>query len=127
MPNDTISIRGLLHSDDTKVMLEALQHLSTATFDWEEDGEVLHIVGCAGKLTPTNKELYLGNAGTASRFLTTVCTIVGHHLEPDKSEPTALLRNHITITGNKRMQRRPIGDLVVALRENGDTFIYLCF
>jgi pentafunctional AROM polypeptide len=59
------------------------------------------------------KEVYLGNAGTAARFLATVCTLV-------QPAPTRTV-----ITGNARMKQRPIGPLVDALRANGSEIDYL--
>lgn len=59
------------------------------------------------------EEIYLGNAGTASRFLTTVCTLVG-----------SATSTTTTITGNKRMKERPVGALVDALRANGADITY---
>ena len=108
----TCRIRNLLHSDDTEVMLNALVKLNGASFAWEEDGKVLAVTGNGGKLTTADEPLYLGNAGTASRFLTTVATLVGG-------------RSHTVLTGNKRMKLRPIGPLVDTLRENGATISYV--
>jgi pentafunctional AROM polypeptide len=65
---------------------------------------------------PKGKELYLGNAGTASRFLTTVCALV--------SDTTDDVTSTI-ITGNARMKQRPIGPLVDALASNGAKVQYL--
>lgn len=61
------------------------------------------------------KQLYLGNAGTAARFLTAVCTLV--QAEDDTSSTV--------VTGNARMKQRPIGPLVDALRQNGSEIEYL--
>lgn len=110
-------IRNLLHSDDTAVMMNALAELKGAVFSWEDGGETIVVEGGEGKLTPPprGKELYLGNAGTAARFLTTVCTIV---------QPTADLKS-TKITGNARMKQRPIGPLVDALRDDGAKVEYL--
>ncbi|KAK2880173.1 hypothetical protein FQN49_000492 [Arthroderma sp. PD_2] len=105
----TCRIRNLLHSDDTEVMLNALEALGAATFSWEEEGEVLVVNGKSGKLEASAQELYLGNAGTASRFLTTVATLA------NKKGDVA----HSILTGNARMKQRPIGDLVDALKANG--------
>ena len=104
----TCRIKNLLHSDDTEVMLDALVKLQGAAFSWEEDGEVLVVKGNSGNLRAGDNELYLGNAGTASRFLTTVATM---------AEPTT--RDSSILTGNRRMKARPIGPLVDALRANG--------
>ncbi len=66
---------------------------------------------------PKGKELYLGNAGTAARFLTTVCTLVQTSPKDDA--------NITVITGNARMKQRPIGPLVTALRANGSNITCL--
>ncbi|KAJ3720311.1 Shikimate dehydrogenase [Lentinula raphanica] len=115
----TCRLKNLLHSDDTQVMMAALSELKGARFEWEDGGETLVVHGGRGSLSvPTKgKELYLGNAGTAARFLTTVCTLV-QKLPTDEVETTI-------ITGNARMKQRPIGPLVTALRANGSEIDYL--
>jgi pentafunctional AROM polypeptide len=102
-------ITNLLHSDDTQVMLDALAKMQGAQFSWENDGKELVVTGNGGNLKATDAELYLGNAGTASRFLTSVATI-------------AQAQGDITstvLTGNARMKERPIGPLVKSLRSMG--------
>ncbi|KAI0695228.1 Pentafunctional AroM protein [Cytidiella melzeri] len=113
----TCRLRNLLHSDDTQVMMNALQELKGAKFTWEDGGETLVVEGGAGSLSvPQNgKAIYLGNAGTAARFLTTVCTLVQPSSEGERT----------VITGNARMKQRPIGPLVDALRSNGSSVDYL--
>ncbi|KAF2671346.1 Shikimate dehydrogenase [Microthyrium microscopicum] len=102
-------ISNLLHSDDTEVMLNAIESLGGATYSWEQDGSVLTVNGNGGQLQATEEPLYLGNAGTASRFLTSVAT-----LAQPKGKVSAT-----TLTGNARMKERPIGPLVDSLRANG--------
>lgn len=110
----TCRVKNLLTSADTEVMLEALTRLGAATFSWEDDGEVLVVNGNGGQLHASQTELYLGNAGTAARFLTTVVTL------------TRLSHVSSTVlTGNARMKQRPIGDLVDALQTNGAGIEYL--
>lgn len=111
----TCRIKNLLHSDDTEHMLTALHKLGGMQFSWEDDGDVLVVNGNGGKLTACGEELYLGNAGTAARFLTTVATLVAPSQEHDS----------IVLTGNARMKQRPIGALVDALRSNGNKVEYL--
>ncbi|KAG7089760.1 hypothetical protein E1B28_011414 [Marasmius oreades] len=115
----TCKLRNLLHSDDTQVMMAALNDLKGATFEWEDAGETLVVHGGGGSLSvpPKGKELYLGNAGTAARFLTTVCTLV-----QKSANDTA---DRTLITGNARMKQRPIGPLVTALKGNGSEIDYL--
>ncbi|RHY29934.1 hypothetical protein DYB32_005655 [Aphanomyces invadans] len=104
----TCRISGLLHSDDTQVMMDVLQYLG-AHVSWENDGDVLVVVGTAGKFPPSLPgHWYLSNAGTATRFLTTVATLAG---------------TPVHITGNSRMQERPISDLVDALVANGSQYV----
>ncbi|GAA6053965.1 hypothetical protein NBRC10513_002836 [Rhodotorula toruloides] len=115
--NGTCKLGNLLHSDDTQVMMAALNEMKGAEFAWEDNGELLVVKGNGGKLSPPkdSKELYLGNAGTAARFLTTVCALV---------QPEGDLQ-HTVITGNARMKQRPIGPLVDALTANGTGVEYV--
>ncbi|CAL9738274.1 pentafunctional AROM polypeptide [Monosporozyma servazzii] len=109
-------IKNLLHSDDTKHMLNAVDKLNGAEISWEDNGETVVLQGQGGEtLTACKEELYLGNAGTASRFLTTVAALVNSSKDQD----------HIILTGNARMQQRPIGPLVDSLRSNGVTIDYV--
>lgn len=110
----TCRVKNLLHSDDTQYMLSAIAQLNGATYSWEDAGEVLVVTGKGGKLQSSDQPLYLGNAGTASRFLTTVVALC----TPSTSDATEL-------TGNARMKVRPIGPLVDALRSNGLDVKYL--
>lgn len=106
-------ITNLLHSDDTEVMLSALVKMKGAAFAWEDDGEILVVKGNGGHLLANEAELYMGNAGTASRFLTTVATL---------AKPTQ--KDFSVLTGNSRMKKRPIGPLVDALTTNGAAIDY---
>jgi len=110
----TCRIQNLLHSDDTQVMMDALVKLQGASFAWEDDGRILAVTGNGGVLQASENDLYIGNAGTASRFLTSVATLA----KPSSQDWSIL-------TGNKRMQERPIGDLVNALRANGAGIEYV--
>ncbi|KAI1320063.1 EPSP synthase-domain-containing protein [Xylariaceae sp. FL0255] len=109
----TCRVKNLLHSDDTQYMLSAIARLGGATYSWEDAGDVLVVTGKGGKLQSSDEPLYIGNAGTASRFLTTVVALCA----PSKSTSTVL-------TGNARMKLRPIGPLVDALRSNGIDISY---
>lgn len=89
-------------------MLTSLSLISTCAFTWEEGGDILRVDGCGGELRPSAKPLYLGNAGTASRFLTTTCALIDAEGQPGT-----------TLTGDPRMKERPIGDLTTALTQIG--------
>lgn len=101
-------IKNLLHSDDTQVMISALQAMGGCAIAWEDDGDTLVVTGGGGCLRVPDNELYLGNAGTASRFLATTVNLI----DAQKGETTV-------VTGNARMKQRPAGPLVDALRTNG--------
>lgn len=97
------TVHDLLDSDDTSVMLKALEQLGCQP---KKVGNTVTIEGLGGQLKANTPalEIFLGNAGTAMRPLTAAL---------------ALLGGHFTLTGVARMYERPIGDLVDALRQIG--------
>ncbi|SGZ54467.1 CIC11C00000003898 [Sungouiella intermedia] len=112
----TVRVKNLLHSDDTKHMLAAVSALKGAEISTEDNGDTIVVKGNGGNFITCDQEIYLGNAGTASRFLTTVASLVGVNKESN---------DYTILTGNARMQERPIGPLVDALRANGSEIEYL--
>lgn len=94
-------LKNLLHSVDTHVMIEAWKKLGV---DCIQDGDDLIVKGTGGNLNPVQEDLYIENAGTAVRFLTSVLN---------------LGQGEYVITGNERMQERPIKDLLDALGQMG--------
>jgi 3-phosphoshikimate 1-carboxyvinyltransferase len=102
----TTVVRDLLDSDDTRVMLAALQALG-CTLDRRADG-ALAVTGLGGQLKMHEAALFLGNAGTAMRPLTAALAVLA-----------ALQGGRFTLSGVARMHERPIGDLVDALRQLG--------
>lgn len=97
----TSTLRGALLSDDTHVAREALRRVGIRV---EQDGTTFRVHGGEGRFTPPGESLYLGNSGTTMRFFTAMLTLAGF--------PTVL-------TGNARMQERPIADLLEALTQLG--------
>ncbi len=104
----TTHIRDLLASDDTHVMLMALQKLGVK---WEQIGEsqdyIVH--GVDGSFPVHQADLFMGNAGTAIRPLTAALAVTG---------------GDYTLHGVSRMHERPIGDLVDALNAIGTHIEY---
>ena len=96
-------IDALLDSDDTRVMLAALERLGVAHSGEIESGSVT-VHGSAGRPPVTQADLFLGNAGTAFRPLTAVLAVLG---------------GDYRLSGVPRMHERPIRDLVEALRSLG--------
>jgi 3-phosphoshikimate 1-carboxyvinyltransferase len=106
LASGSTTLRGLLDSDDTKVMLKALTSLGVSYERINEtDDYIVH--GVNGKFNKTTQliKLLLGNAGSAVRPLTAVLALIG--------DGTYLLE------GVARMHERPIGDLVDGLRQLG--------
>ena len=112
----TVRIKNLLHSDDTKHMLAAVAALKGAEISTEDNGDTIVVKGNGGNFVTCDEQLYLGNAGTASRFLTTVASLVNVNEQSN---------DYTVLTGNARMQERPVGPLVNALRANGSEIEYL--
>ncbi len=94
-------ISGALKSDDTKYMARALEQLGVTVTD---TGDTDVLVDSTGVLTPSSEPLFLGNAGTAVRFLTAAA---------------ANIAGTTVLTGDEHMQKRPIAPLVQALNEAG--------
>ncbi len=107
----TTAIEGLLHSDDTRVMLDALAALGCR---FDETDQRLLVHGIGGQALPLSASLFLGNAGTAMRPLTAALAIA-----------VAGTNSSFELRGTARMHERPIGDLVDALRRLGCKVDYL--
>ena len=90
-----------LKSDDTKYMKEALKVLG---LEVKEQDDRFIVEGKGGTFATGDKDLFLGNAGTAVRFLTAAM---------------ALRQDWTTIDGIERMRERPIQDLIDGLLELG--------
>src|SRR3954470_12802515 len=69
----TTAVHDLLDSDDTRVMLAALEALGCKL---HRDGAVLHVTGLGGTLHASSAALFLGNAGTAMRPLTAALAVL---------------------------------------------------
>jgi 3-phosphoshikimate 1-carboxyvinyltransferase len=94
-------IRNALHSDDTRLTLQALKQWGVAV---EESGDLLAVHGRQGALAASDRPIFLGNSGTSMRLLTAVA---------------ALARGRSVLTGSERLQARPIQDLLDGLRRLG--------
>ena len=94
-------LKGCLLSDDTKLMIQALQALGIPI---TVEGEDLTIMGRSGKICVPGKRFFAGNAGTTLRFLASLLTL-GH--------------GRYVLDGDERMRERPIGDLIQALNKLG--------
>jgi 3-phosphoshikimate 1-carboxyvinyltransferase len=107
----TTTVRGLLDSDDTAVMLEALRTLGCAI---AREGTLTRVTGLGGRLAVHEARLFLGNAGTAMRPLAATLAVLATRQG-----------GRFELSGVARMHERPIGDLVDALRPLGCDVGYL--
>lgn len=96
-------ITGALKSKDTALMAAALGKMGVVV---EEPNETAFIVRSTGALSAPAEPLFLGNAGTATRFLTAA---------------VALCDGMVVVDGDEHMRKRPIGPLVASLRQLGIT------
>ncbi|HXQ24256.1 MAG TPA: 3-phosphoshikimate 1-carboxyvinyltransferase [Candidatus Acidoferrales bacterium] len=97
------TLDGALFSDDTRYMAEAWQRLGV-TVQADAAANRFVVTGGGGVIPAPAADLYVGNAGTAMRFLVAaVC----------------LGRGRFRIDGTPRMRERPIQELVDALGQLG--------
>jgi 3-phosphoshikimate 1-carboxyvinyltransferase len=97
----TSRLTGALKSLDTKLMAGALRAMGVTV---DEPDDTTFIVTSSGRLNPPAEPLFLGNAGTAMRFLSAAVTLVD---------------GAVVVDGDAHMRKRPIGPLVEALRSLG--------
>ena len=107
LSHGTTTVHDVLASDDTAVMLTALEQLGCTV---QKNDDTVTIDGLAGQLHTKKASLFMGNAGTAMRPLTAALAVLGGEFE---------------LSGVARMHERPIGDLVDALRQLGCGIDYL--
>ncbi|MBW2637982.1 MAG: 3-phosphoshikimate 1-carboxyvinyltransferase [Deltaproteobacteria bacterium] len=90
-----------LLSEDTNYLIDALRSLGT---DIQVSNDAIAVPGSGPKIDNPERALFLGNNGTALRFLTTM---------------TALGTGTFIIDGNKRLRERPVAPLMEALKSLG--------
>lgn len=101
LARDNSFIANPLISEDTNYLLEGLRLLGAQIVSVSGG---FYVNGTAGKLANTGQQIFLGNNGTALRFLTAlVCLGEGRYV----------------LTGEKRLCERPVGALVEALQKMG--------
>ncbi len=108
-PGESVIKHPLIEADDAQRMLAAIQKLGATV---KLEGSKLTITGTGGvlRVDADDPVIDLNNAGTATRFL---------------SAAALLADRPLTITGNARMQERPIRELGDLLTTLGATVEYL--
>ncbi len=95
------TIVNVSKSDDTRYLISGLAAFGVQI---KQRRDAVIVDGSAGNLVAPAKEVFVGNAGTAMRFLTTLA---------------ALASGETLLTGDEQMQKRPLGDLLECLRLAG--------
>jgi 3-phosphoshikimate 1-carboxyvinyltransferase len=99
----TTRLTNALFSDDSCYFAKALQTLGFE-LRLDETKHEMTITGLGGHIPSRKSELFIGNAGTAARFL---------------SAFLALGNGEYRLDGDSRMRERPIQDLIEALNQLG--------
>ena len=97
----TSIIKNIPENEDIKATIEALKKFGV---EIKKDNNDLEINGTNGKLKLPKDDINVGNSGTLMRF------IVGF---------SSLVKGKTKITGSKRIQQRPIIDLLNSLNDLG--------
>ena len=101
--NRKTHLSGILRSEDTEIMVDCLEKLGfILSVNWKECTAFVSSPKAPGIIPSSNANLFTGNSGTTMRFLT---AMVG------------LGNGTYKLDGIKRMQERPINDLLKALNE----------
>ncbi len=103
LASGTSHLTGALKSDDTVYMAQALRALGVQI---DEPDATSFVVTGTDRLRKPAAPLFLGNAGTATRFLTAAC---------------ALVDGRVIVDGDAHMRQRPIRPLLDALAALGVT------
>lgn len=97
------TLSNALFSEDTDYMASALRGLGFS-IDGDKMGKQFKVKGLGGIIPSKKARLFVGNAGTAMRFLTAMLTLTEGEYEID---------------GIERMRQRPIQDLLDCLNQLG--------
>ena len=107
--SEPVSLHNLLNSEDTEHMLSALASLGVSC---EKSDNATRVTGRSGQWQLNDTSLHLGNAGTAMRPLIAVLAA------------TLSANQQVELTGDSRMQERPVQHLVEALQAQGAEITY---
>jgi len=101
LANGVSRLEQPLVSDDTKFMIQALNGFGIHV---EEEPNAFIVSGKGGQLIVPSEDIFVGNAGTTMRFLTTF---------------SALVKGKVRLDGDERMRERPLADLLECLGQMG--------
>ncbi|MDR0336850.1 MAG: 3-phosphoshikimate 1-carboxyvinyltransferase [Planctomycetaceae bacterium] len=101
-------LEGVLDSEDTQVLVEALRQLGLE-IQHHPNKQQIQIAGTRKIFPNRDANIYVGNSGTTARFLTALL---------------AFAQGNYRLYGKPRMHERPIRDLVEALQTLGANICY---
>lgn len=101
--HETVTLKGALDCEDTRLMLDALAQLGLVV-QHGPLADCMTVQGVGGIFPHKKLEIYVGNSGTTARFLTAALCFTG---------------GTYRLFGKPRMHCRPISDLVDALDQLG--------
>jgi 3-phosphoshikimate 1-carboxyvinyltransferase len=103
MGNKKCRLKGVLFSDDSRAFLDCIKELG---FDISvnEEEKTVDVVGTGGKIKNNNATINVRSAGTAARFLTVFLAVAG---------------GDYILNSSEQMKRRPMAELIEALRNLG--------
>jgi len=101
LANGKSTLYNPIYCDDTNYMIKALKLLGIKI---KKANDHLDVYGLGGLLQIPKSDIFVGNAGTAFRFLTSL---------------VVLCKADVMIDGDERMRKRPIKDLLIALESIG--------
>jgi len=111
LAHGTSTLTGALDSDDTRIFASCLEALGF-TVRHDRAAETFTVTGCGGTLPASataTPDLFVGNAGTAARFLLALC---------------ALRHGPVGFDGVPAMRKRPMGDLLELLALQGAEIMF---
>jgi len=109
LADGTTRLANTLSSDDSFYFAESLRRLGFNVYlepepDQQNASPSMTVTGLKGRIPAVQADLFIGNAGTAARFLTAMLT---------------LGNGTYAVDGDARMRQRPMQDLVTALEQLG--------
>jgi len=102
----TLCLKNILKSRDTAIFIDCLKNLGFKICEEEKSS-----VNISQGTVPSFAKLFVGNAGTAARFITAFCA-----LQPNST---------FEFDSDKEMYKRPMGGLIKALISQGIKFEFL--
>lgn len=96
-------LKGTLFSDDSRAFIDCLIRLGFS-LRVDEKSECVWVKGTRGDIPNKNAEINVRSAGTAARFLTVMLAFAG---------------GDYTLRSSEQMKKRPMEQLITALREVG--------